>query len=147
MFRFRLCFFCLSLSSIIFITSEKACHINETISANRFSIAQNKNQLNVAKEQLKQHPQTVPHNKILRIFKIVILSLLVMTSIIINAKKAIYHMKLNSRSKKKSIRPSQQYHTVFNATKQQLVQSNKGTKNISLENEKTEYRINGEKSK
>ena len=29
----------------------------------------------------------------------------------------------------------QQYHTVFNATKQQLVQSNKGTKNISLENE------------
>ena len=30
----------------------------------------------------------------------------------------------------------QQYHTVFNATKQQLlVQSDKGTKNISLENE------------
>ena len=61
----------------------------KTISANRFSIAQNKNQLNVAKEQLKQHPQTLPQNKILRIFKIVILSLLVMTSIIINVKKAI----------------------------------------------------------
>ena len=29
----------------------------------------------------------------------------------------------------------QQYHTVFSATKQQLVQSDKGTKNISLENE------------
>lgn len=28
----------------------------------------------------------------------------------------------------------QQYHTVFNATKQQLVQSDKGTKNASLEN-------------
>ena len=30
-------------------TSEKASHINETISSNKFSIAQNKNQLNVAK--------------------------------------------------------------------------------------------------
>ena len=29
----------------------------------------------------------------------------------------------------------QKYHTVFNATKQQLVQLDKGTKNISLENE------------
>ena len=29
----------------------------------------------------------------------------------------------------------EQYHTVFNATKQQLVQSDKGSKNISLENE------------
>ena len=31
-------------------TSEKAGHINETISFNRFSVAQNKSQLNVAKE-------------------------------------------------------------------------------------------------
>ena len=37
-------------------TSEKACHINETISSNRFSIAQNKNQLNLAKEQLTAAP-------------------------------------------------------------------------------------------
>ena len=37
-------------------TSEKASHINETISSNRFSIAQNKNQLNVAKEQLTAAP-------------------------------------------------------------------------------------------
>ena len=63
----------------------------------------------------------------------------------------------------------QQCHTVFNATKQQLVQSDKGTQNISLENKthhkwsktlpslsviplylvlkKTEYRVNGEQSK
>ena len=37
-------------------TSKKACHINETINSNRFSIAQNKNQLNVAKEQLTVAP-------------------------------------------------------------------------------------------
>ena len=36
--------------------SEKACHINETISSSRFSIDQNKNQLNVAKEQLTAAP-------------------------------------------------------------------------------------------
>ena len=29
----------------------------------------------------------------------------------------------------------QQYHAIFNATKEQLVQSDKGTNNISLENE------------
>ena len=98
----------------------------------------------MANEQLKQLPQTLPQNKMLRIFKIVILSLLVMTSIIINAKKSsllheaqqqkqekIDKVKLDHRPKE--IR--QQYHTVFNATMQQLVQSNKGTKNISLENE------------
>ena len=33
-------------------TSEKASHINETIISNRFSIPQNKIQLNVTKEQL-----------------------------------------------------------------------------------------------
>ena len=67
-----------------------------------------------------------------------------MTTSIIISKKAIYHLKCNNRSKKKSIRSSQttnwkktrqQYHTVFNATKQQLAQSDKGTKKISLENE------------
>ena len=53
-------------------------------------------------------------------------------------------MKCNSRSKKKINKAKldhqlkeirQQYHTVFNATKQQQLQSDKGTKNISLENE------------
>ena len=33
-------------------TSEKASHINETISSNRFTIVQNKNQSKVVKEQL-----------------------------------------------------------------------------------------------
>ena len=33
-------------------TSEKASHINETIDSNRFFVGQNKNQLNVEKEQL-----------------------------------------------------------------------------------------------
>ena len=37
-------------------TSEKASHINETMSFNGFSIAQNKSQLNVAKEQLTAAP-------------------------------------------------------------------------------------------
>ena len=47
-------FSCKSLQTKI--TFEKASHINETISSNRFSIAQNKNQLNVEKEQLKAAP-------------------------------------------------------------------------------------------
>ena len=37
-------------------TSQKANNINETISSNRFSIAQNKNQVNVAKEQVAAAP-------------------------------------------------------------------------------------------
>ena len=37
-------------------TSGKASHINKTISYNRFSTAQNKNQLNAAKEQLTAAP-------------------------------------------------------------------------------------------
>ena len=47
-------FSCKSLQ--IKTTSEKANHINEIISSHRFSIAQNKNQLNVAKEQLTAVP-------------------------------------------------------------------------------------------
>ena len=37
-------------------TSQKANNVNETISSNRFSIAQNKNQVNVAKEQVPAAP-------------------------------------------------------------------------------------------
>ena len=50
------------------------------------------------------------------------------------------------RNKKGRVSPSTEknfagiYHTVFNATKQQLVQSDKGNKNISLEN-KTHHKL------
>ena len=37
-------------------TPEKASHINERTSSNKFSIVQDKNQLNVAKEQLTAAP-------------------------------------------------------------------------------------------
>ena len=42
-------FSCKSLQ--IITTSERSSHINETISSNTFSITQNKNQLNVAKDK------------------------------------------------------------------------------------------------
>ena len=46
-------------------------------------------------------PSDIPQNKILRISKTVVL---LVTTSINNAKKAIYHLKRNNRSKKKSIR-------------------------------------------
>ena len=85
-------------------SSEKASHIDETISFNRFSMAQNKNKLNVAKEQLIAAPSDTSTNKLLRIFKIVIL--LATTSTIIAKKKAIYPLKRNNMSKDKLITPS-----------------------------------------
>ena len=50
-------------------TSEKASHINETISSNRFSIAQNKSQLNVAKEQLIAAPSDTSTKQIFENFQ------------------------------------------------------------------------------
>ena len=65
---------------------------NETISSNRFSIAQNKSQLNVAKEQLTAAPSDTSTNSdnINNQYK----------------KKAIFHLKRNNKSKDKLIRPS-----------------------------------------
>ena len=77
-------------------TSEKASHINETISFNGFSIAQNKIQLNEAKDQLTAAPSDTSK----------ILILLVTTSTIIAKKKAIYHLKRDSRSKDKLTSPT-----------------------------------------
>ena len=66
-----------------------------------------------------------------------------MTSII-NAKKAILSYEAQQQEQGKINKAKldhplkeirKQYYTVFNATKQQLVQSDKGTKNIILENE------------
>ena len=50
-------------------TSEKASHINETISSNRFSIAQNKSHLNVAKEQLIAAPSDTSTKQIFENFQ------------------------------------------------------------------------------
>ena len=49
--------------------SEKASYINETISSIRFSIAQNKSQLNVAKEQLIATPSNTSTKQIFENFK------------------------------------------------------------------------------
>ena len=64
-------FSCKSLQ--IKTTSEKASHINETISSDRFSSVQNKNKLNVEKEQLTAAPSDTSTKQNI---KIVILSLL-----------------------------------------------------------------------
>ena len=48
---------------------EKASYINETISSNRFSIAQNKNQLNMAKEQLTAAPSETSTKQIFENFQ------------------------------------------------------------------------------
>ena len=49
--------------------SERGSHINETIGSNRFSIAQNKNQLNVAKEQLTAAPSDTSTKQIFENFQ------------------------------------------------------------------------------
>ena len=51
-------------------TSQKANNINETISSNRFSIAQNKNQVNVAKEQVAAAPSNTSTKQNIQIIKI-----------------------------------------------------------------------------
>ena len=124
--------------------SEKACHINETISSSRFSIAQNKNQLNVAKEQLTAAPSDTSTKQNIKNFQNC--NTVTVSDNVNNnqyKKSNLYHEAQQQEQEKiskakldhqlKEIR--QQYHTVFSATKQQLVQSDKGTKNVSLENE------------
>ena len=70
--------------------------------------------------------------------------ILLATTSIINATKASLSVEVKQKEQEeikkailglhlKEIR--QQYHTVFNANKQQLLQSDKGTKKISLKNE------------
>ena len=70
--------------------------------------------------------------------------ILLATTSIINATKASLSVEVKQKEQeeiKKAIlgcqlkKIRQQYHTVFNATKQQLLQSDKGTKKISLKNE------------
>ena len=123
-------------------TSEKASHINETISSNRFSIAQNKSQLNVAKEQLIATPSNTSTKQIFENFQ----NCKTVSDNINNKCKEKSNSSPETQQQEqgqinkakfdhqlKEIR--QQYHSAFNATKQQLVKSDKGTKNISLKNE------------
>ena len=119
-------------------TSGKASHINETISFNRFSIAQNKNQLNVAKEQFTVAPSDASSIQNIENFQ----NCNTVSDGMNNQcnwspeakqqeQEEINKAKLDNQLKE----TLQQYHTVFSATKQQLVQIDKSTKNISLENE------------
>ena len=123
-------------------TSEKASHINETISSNRFSIAQNKNQLNVANKQLTAAPSATSTKQYIENFR--------------NCNTITVSDCANNQCQKNNLSPEaqqqkqektnkakfdhqlkeirQQYYALFNATKQQLVQSDKSTKSISLEN-------------
>ena len=124
--------------------SEKACHINETISSSRFSIAQNKNQLNVAKEQLTAAPSDTSTKQNIKNFQNCN-TVTVSDNVNNNQyKKSNLSHEAQQQEQEKISKASldhqlkeirQQYHTVFSATKQQLVQSDKGTKNVSLENE------------
>ena len=72
---------------------------DETISSNRFSIAQNKNQFNVVKKKLTAAPSDISTKQ--NIFKTVIL---LVTTSIINAIKVVYHLKSNNRGTNKSKR-------------------------------------------
>ena len=94
-------FSCKSLQ--IKTTSEKAGHINKTISSNRSSIAQNKNQLNVAKEQLTAAPSDTSTKQN---FENSQNCNSVSDDVSNQGKKAIYQLKRNNRSKDKLIRPS-----------------------------------------
>ena len=68
-------------------TSEKASHINETISSNRFSIAQNKCHLNVAKEQLIAAPSDTSTKQIFENFQ----NCSTVATSTINAKKKVIY--------------------------------------------------------
>ena len=124
--------------------SEKACHINETISSNRLPIAHNKNQLNVAKEQLTAATSDTSTKYNIKNFQNC--NTVTVSDDVNNnqCKKSNLSHKAQQQEQEKINKAKldhqlkeirQQYHTVFNATKQQLVQSDKGTKNISLKNE------------
>ena len=85
-------------------TSEKASCINEMISSNRFSVVQNKNQLNVAKEQLTVTPSDTSTKQIFENFQ----NCNTASDDVSNhcKEKSNYHLKRNSRSKDKLVRPS-----------------------------------------
>ena len=122
-------------------SSEKASNNDETISSNRFSITQCKIQVNVVKEKLTATPSNTSTLQSLENF--------------LNC--GTFSENINHQCNKSSLslegqqqeqeeikkanldcqlkKIFQQYHTVFNATKQKLVQSEKGTQNISLENQ------------
>ena len=122
--------------------SEKPSHINETISCKRFSIAQNKSQLNVAKEKLIAAPSDTSTKQIFENFK----NCITISDNINNHCKEKSNLSPETQQQEqeqinkakldyqlKEIR--RQYHSAFNSTKQQLVKSDKGIRNISLENE------------
>ena len=113
-------------------TSEKASHINETIISNGFSIAQNKSQLNVAKEQLTAAPSDTSTKQIFENFQ----NCNTVSDNINNQCKEKSNLSPETQQQEqgqinkskldhqlKEIR--QQYHSTFNASKQQLVKSDK----------------------
>ena len=107
-------------------TSEKASYVNESISLNRFSITQNKNQLNIAKEQLtaalsdtsaKQNIENFQNCNTVTVSDEVNYQCKVQQQ----EQEKINNAKLNHQPKE----ILQQYHIMFKTTKQQLVQLEK----------------------
>ena len=111
-------------------TSEKASHINETISSNRFSIAQNKSQLNVAKEQLTATPSDTSTKQMFENFQN---CNTVKDNINNQCKEKINLSPETQQQEQGQINKAkldhqleeipEQYHSAFNTTKQQLVKS------------------------
>ena len=94
-------FFCKSFQ--VKTTSEKANLINETISSNGFLIVLNKNQLKMVKEKLAAAPSDTSRKQNIENFQ----NCNTASDDVNNqCKKAIYDLKCNNRSKKKSIKPS-----------------------------------------
>ena len=121
--------------------SEKASNNDETISSNRFSVAHCKIQVNVVKEKLMATPsntstlQSIENFQNCGTFSDNINHQCNKNSLSLEGQQQEQEeiKKANLDCQLKKI--FQQYHTVFNATKQKLVQSEKGTQNISLENQ------------
>ena len=111
-------------------TSEKASHINETISPDRFSIAQNKSQLNVAKEQLTATPSDTSTKQMFENFQN---CNTVKDNINNQCKEKINLSPETQQQEQGQINKAkldhqleeipEQYHSAFNTTKQQLVKS------------------------
>ena len=85
-------------------TSEKTSRINETINSNGFSVAQNKIQLNEAKDQLTAAPSDTSTKQIFENFQ----NFNTVSDNINNhcKEKSNYHLKRDSRSKDKLISPT-----------------------------------------
>ena len=107
-----------------------------------FQFAQNKNQLNMAKEQLTAAPADTSTKQIFENFQ----NCITVSDDVNNQCKEKSNLSPETQKQEqeqinkakldhqlKEIR--QQYHTAFSATKQQLIKSDKGAKNISLDNE------------